>query len=135
MVLVPALGLTKDSTLIPGRFMGVECGKPGKGLECERYDIVEMDPCIGFDGNQTMCDENRVNVKGLLQPTRIPIRSILMAAGVPSIDIWDGFLQNGAYWPNDPELSTRPNLTTPDTHTMRDSGIEIVLQIEYRNDV
>jgi len=93
VLLIPAIGEAIPSGKMKGSLKGLKClyMDTAAGI-CTKYEQVYLDPCIAYDGDDHLCKQAGINVHQKGMKTRIPIRSLLYAAGLPSLDVWN--LQN-----------------------------------------
>ena len=134
IAIAPELRLFQSASKFTGKMLTRKC-KPSKSqvrpFNCES---VPYDPCdaYGKDSNlRKLCELEGVTAGEKDTVTRIPVKAILNAAGFPSLDTWNG--QNADGTPADGPVPNNGN-GTAGLHTSRENGLEIVLQIEYRND-
>jgi len=137
VVMAPDLRLFSNGAQFEGTLMGRRCEPTGNVITPFRCSSVPIDPCEAYTsdddpGGYRMCAAERVTSGKAREVTRLPLLSILHAAGVPSLDVWNGQNADGSAAQG---LSPEPGEAAANTiHTIREYGAEVVLQIEYRND-
>lgn len=82
--------------------------------------------------NRSQCHELGIRPGSPGKVTRLPLKAILRAAGIPDLDVWNWV--NGDGSTTNAGVPRQEDVDNDRLSTIRNGGMDVVLLIEYRND-
>jgi len=126
------LSVSEFNRYIPGRTMIGQLIR-----QCEDKDdcdsLRDVDPCdpkFGHYASREQCEAEGITVGLEGEVDRIPMSVLMSLAGVPSLDLWSRINADGTI--EDTRVPSQEAIDSGDLRTLRESGLLLVLEIEYR---